>query len=155
MIATGGMRDRLFFPLGASCNPLGRLLLRNSIRRSMAPHGADYLHETIIRALCRPVSRRLPLNLTKLPLLRWRKGGKFNGGAHHLTKRLPLSRERGVLMHFPLTRGIEGIRYIAERGQHFGNAEHYRAMEAFGHINPVYPGTSRFQGTDKFQGFFL
>jgi len=69
--------------------------------------------------------------------------------------RIPLSLEHGVLMHFALTRGTEGIRYIVERGQHAFQADYYRAMSEYSHINPVYSGTSSYFGTPSFRVFFV
>jgi hypothetical protein len=154
MIATGGMRDRVFFAPSASHNMLGRVLLRNSIRKSRTPRGRVYFRERVIATLTQPRRGTPPLNLTKLPLLRWPRGAKFNGGTHHLSRRLPLSCEHGVLMHFAITRGMDGIRYIAERGQHAKQGTYYRAMSDLGHVNPVYHGTSRYRDSESFRGFF-
>ena len=116
MVAMGGMRDRMFFPGLKAHTWLGRPLLRGSLDRSRSPVGLDYLRESLIYFLAKPKTQLPPLNLSKLPLLRWQAGGTFNGGTHHLSTRIPLSREKAVLLHFPLTRGAEGIDYIATRG---------------------------------------
>ena len=154
MITTGGMRDRLFFAGRNAHSAFGRMLLRNSMAKSRSPRGAAYLRERIICALTRTDKRRRPLNLTKLPLLRWPGGAEFNGGPHHLSRQIMLSSERAVLSHYPLTRGIDGVRYLAKRGQHAEQGRYYRVMEELGEINPVYFGTSRFEGSGSLKGFF-
>lgn len=154
MITTGGMRDRVLMNGRAGQTALYRTLLRNSIRKSHAPCGWARARERLIYLLTSRAIALAPLNMTKLPLLKWQKGGKFNGGAHHLNLPLKLSHERAVLLHFPLTRGAIGARYTAQRGQHYSRSAYYRRVEEHERETPVYFGTTRFSGTLSLQGFF-
>lgn len=155
MIVTGGMRDRILTNVQEDETVLYKALLRNSIRKPHEPRGLALARERLIYLLTWRRRTFAPLNLTKLPLLKWQKGGKFNGGAHHLNLPIVLSNERAVLLHFPLTRGAAGARYIAQRGQHYGGAAYYRMLEDQQLKNPMYFGTSRYSGTASLNGFFL
>ncbi|WP_299790986.1 glycosyltransferase family 2 protein [uncultured Marivita sp.] len=68
------------------------------------------------------------LNMTKVGLLRWQRGMRFNGGAHKLNRSMPVSESIAGFLHYPFTRGAKGIRYVADRGQHVGEGKHYRAL---------------------------
>jgi hypothetical protein len=155
MIVTGGMRDRILKSVQEDESSFHNFLLRDSIRKQHEPRGLALARERLIYLLTWRRRSFAPLNLTKLPLLKWQKGGKFNGGAHHLNLRIALSSERGVLLHFPLTRGEEGARYIAQRGQHYGGAAYYRMLADQQLKNPMYFGTSHYSGTASLSGFFL
>ncbi len=154
MIITGGMRDRVLMNGRADETALYRTLLRNSIHKFHEPRGMTLARARLVYLLTWRSRALAPLNLTKLPLLKWQKGGKFNGGAHHLNLPLKLSSERAVLMHFPLTRGATGARYTAQRGQHYSQAAYYHLVEDHERESPVYIGTKRYTGTKSLQGFF-
>ena len=147
----GGMRHRLF---GAGRPGPLRTLRRGLPRHDPGPAGL--LREAALRPFVRQRGTRLPaVNLTKVPLVRWRHGLRFFGGAHALNAPLRLASERGALLHYPITRGLDGIRHLAARGQHAGGAAHYRAMVDAGAINPVFAGTARRDGGCDLSGILL
>jgi len=53
---------------------------------------------------------------------------RFSGGSHAVSAKLKLSEHSGALLHYKFTRGIRGLEYIAQRGQHAGSSVHYRTM---------------------------
>ncbi|MFZ5710653.1 MAG: hypothetical protein ACOY4T_13410 [Pseudomonadota bacterium] len=85
--------------------------------------------------------------------MKWRRGLRFSGGVHAVSRPLRLSDRSAVLLHFKFTRGAEGLAYIAERGEHVGRGYHYRHMvsqQAVIGRSPVGPPTRRFDGTGAF-----
>ena len=107
--------------------------------------------------LSRKVSRNLfsgSLNCTKLGLLRWQAGMRFAGGPHKADTALRCSEAIAAFLHYPLTRGRKGVEYIAQRGQHADNSEHYRKLLDGGALDrsPVFGGSKRYDGPQSLQG---
>lgn len=109
-------------------NQLNRALLRRHLGLSnsiKADHGFTW------RMTIGQFARRYftgALNMTKVGLLRWQRGMLFNGGAHKLNLSIPVSESIAGFLHYPFTRGEEGIKYVADRGQHVGGGKHYKAL---------------------------
>ncbi|MFP4274237.1 MAG: hypothetical protein ACLFRU_04360 [Paracoccaceae bacterium] len=149
VVYTGGVRERLFYPV-TSPGPLTRLVLD----RLYAIDGP--VNAGPVRALLQRVARPLGglalqarLNLTKLGLIRWQAGLRFNGGAHKVTRAIPISESRAVFLHYPFTRGREGLEYIADRGQHAQGGSYYARMLARDEVLAVSPagaGSARYTG---------
>lgn len=125
----GGPRHRLQFGrIFHDENPFIRSLLKKylSLDRPIAGHYSVVRDQFIARIAKRYFSGAL--NLTKLGLVRWQEGMLFNGGAHKLNKRLPISESIAAFLHYPFTRGELGIEYTSNRGQHVGNGKHYMSL---------------------------
>lgn len=144
----GGMRDRLFGHGMDAHGPFGRLLLRDSIA---APRHVSALRrpfEVVKSKLLKPMKKPYPNSITKLALVKWRAGLRFSGGPHHISAKLPLSREKGAYLHFPITRGKAGLSYIGDRGQHSRAGKYYNHILGQGQAaldaSPVYPGSTRY-----------
>ncbi|MEM6462283.1 MAG: glycosyltransferase family 2 protein [Pseudomonadota bacterium] len=158
MIMYGGMRDRMFFGAYGRQYPWSRPLLSAlPTIRDVQPAGRARVFEAILRLILKRRDTAMPaINLTKIPLLRWRAGMRFYGGAHAVSEHLRLARETGVLLHFPITRGDSGVRYTAERGQHTEGAAHYRAIVERNELNVRtlrYSGSSKYRTSDDLAVF--
>lgn len=154
MCAMGGMRDRIA-GRGIKVHPaLGRWMLNGSIQRHFMPDGTAYAREALAYLLGRARGKPRPLDLSKLPLLRWRLGGSFNGGAHHLSHRLRLAREKAVLLHFALTKGAGGIDYTVNRAQHAEGSGYYGVLKPLVDVNPMYHGSTKYVGSECLAGFY-
>lgn len=155
--AIGGMRQRLFggrrLATGGWRDRVAGLL---PPMRDPSPTGARLLTEKLMRALTNDRRAERPLNLSKIALLRWKRGSCFFGGPHALRPAYRLGRERMCLLHYPITRGMDGVSYVAERGEHARGAVHYReiARSTRSADSPVYDGTSRYEGPQSLHAFF-
>jgi hypothetical protein len=70
-----------------------------------------------------------PPLLTKVPLVKWRKGYWFTASTHRLTPELKLAPLRGALLHFKMFDDLpEKCRIEVERREHFAGAREYRAL---------------------------
>jgi len=151
----GGMRDRLFGDHTAS--PLARWLQRDALRQPRHLPPIRLPLAALAKKLSPARGARPPLNQTKVPLVKWRKGLRYNGGAHHLSQPLKPATEYCVLLHYPITRGTEGINYTVTRGQHAHGSAHYRTIgnrASLDTLNPVYSGTSRLTDLSALDLFF-
>ncbi|PIE11685.1 MAG: hypothetical protein CSA72_00745 [Rhodobacterales bacterium] len=72
---------------------------------------------------------RRALVMNKIGLVKWRTGARFAKGPHELRDPFPISAGVAGVLHFPFTRGAEGVAYIAQRGQHADGARHYRDLD--------------------------
>lgn len=149
----GGLRERLF-NRRAGPAPFQSWLLRHFARLDGSFTPGALSRE--LSALTRRATQRLwteAFVCSKVPLVKWRRGLRFSGGAHAVSRPLRLSDRSAVLLHFKFTRGAEGLARIAERGEHVGGARHYRHMlgqQAVIGRSPVGPPTRRFDGPDGF-----
>jgi len=159
MIMYGGMRDRMFFRSDTAYYPWSAFVFsRLPTLRNVQPKGVKLAFERFMKPfLGRRRTTLPPINLTKIPLIKWRKGLQFYGGAHAISAPLALAQETGVVLHFPITRGIEQVRYIAARGQHAAGGAYYQKLvdeksEAAKSIR--YSGTSQFSSSRDVEPFF-
>lgn len=153
----GGMRSRLFEGAITSRQWLTRWLQRDALKRPRHIPPTDLLKAEVITRLTRPRGTKPPLNLTKVPLVKWQAGLRYNGGAHHVSHPLTPAGENGVLLHYPITRGVDGIAYLANRGQHAQGGAYYQSILDKGPrtgISPVYFGTSRLTTIAELEPFF-
>ena len=129
---SGGLYERLISTYHRKPAPLQRFFLARYADLSTSQNltGREYMINLLARRFLRPfhAGPRRNLNLTKLTLIRWRKGMQFFGGAHSVNRRLQLSERRGALLHYRFTRGGRGLRYLAERGQHARGGAYYRQL---------------------------
>jgi hypothetical protein len=78
-----------------------------------------------------PELRVDPPTVSKLPLVKWRRGQRFTLSTHALLQPMQLAPMRGALLHFKMFDDIvEKCRIEVERGQHFGGAREYRLLRA-------------------------
>ncbi len=122
---TGGARDRLFYPALDRLGPIANWTVRNwmhmdgPINRQLAP----WQRSVVGRVGRRYLSGRL--NCTKLGLIRWQAGLRFNGGAHKVDQPIQVSESIAAFLHYAFTRGRAGVEYIAKRGQHADGGKYY------------------------------
>jgi len=126
---TGGMVERLFSdPTNKPPSPLARYFLMRcadlTTLHNLARSGR--MMNRLARILLKRHLPPLHLDLAKLALIRWRRGMQFSGGPHATNRPLRLSEKRGVMLHYRFTRGAEGIRYLARRGQHAKDGAYYQ-----------------------------
>jgi len=127
--AVGGMRQRLFEPLAVDC--LKSRVLRSfcDIAGSFEPAGIARFNLGMARMMLRPMLKSAEIyNCSKIPLLKWQKGLYFYGGAHAISKKLLLSRQKAVVLHFKFTSGTDALNYNAERGQHAEGSKFYKRI---------------------------
>ncbi len=145
--AFGGMRQRLFETLAMADGSWTHRILRRycDIGGDFAPVGLQKLVLLWSRLLLRRIIHNHEIyNCSKLALIKWRSGMVFHGGTHAISERLRLSRQRAVLLHFKFSTGAEGLRYIAQRSQHWGGSRLYKrliAQEPSLSKSPVFVGT--------------
>jgi hypothetical protein len=85
------------------------------------------VRERVFRALGSPISP----TMSKVPLLRWRRGQQFLLSSHGLGLPSPLAPLRGALLHFKLLDDIyEKCRREVARGEHFNRGSEYAALGA-------------------------
>jgi hypothetical protein len=151
----GGLRDRLFRVPGLRMNRLALAALDRvaGLGGAVQPRGLDLIRHQIARKLTRRFFKGA-LDMHKVALLRWRPGTNFVG-AHRLRENYRMSESIAALLHFKFTRGVAGLEYTAQRGQHFGGARHYHDMldatEILGR-SPLFSGSRQWQGSDSLQG---
>ena len=148
--ASGGMRSRLFAKYGKRIIPPG-FPLRINKRRSDAfiflKRKIDQLAKAYRNSLFGPDGYRP--NSLKVPLFVWKK--EMNWDEHNLTSQKGQSKEMGALLHFKMAKGIDGVKYIAQRGQHAGQSQYARwilSADKLGEINPVYLGSKQYLNSD-------
>lgn len=151
---SGGARDRLFYLR----LDLAGAVARRAIMRWMGMDGpVNRRFAPWQRAVATQVVRRHfagTLNNTKLGLIRWQAGMRFNGGAHKVDRLLPVSESIAGFLHYPFTRGRAGVEYIAARGQHAGGGKYYQRLLDSGLLDrsPVCPTTRRYSAPADLAG---
>jgi len=156
-ILMGGMRDRMFAALTGRVGLITRLLQRGALSRPRQIAANALPIANLITRLTRPRGPSPPLNLTKVPLVKWRTSLRYNGGAHHVSANLKPAGEFGVLLHYAITQGADGVAYLANRGQHAAGGGYYRSILDKGtlsNLNPVYSGTSHLTSIADLDPFF-
>ncbi len=150
----GGPRERLFYKSHVrSPGPLTSWTIRTfaSLDRSMHLSVLRSLGDRFARFVLRGCTPRPPLVMSKVPLMKWRKGLRIPGGPHAVSDRLPLSDVWGALLHFKFMDFVRETKYRAARGQHAKDAIHYKLYDEYfrtldGSISPYFSGSRRFDG---------
>lgn len=126
--AYGGLRERLFHQTNVKPSALQKWLIANfaNMARPLEPGAVSRFTNAVCRRLTKSVFPADPLSMTKLGLMRWRKGLRLPGGPHAVSGHLKLATVTSAYLHFKFTRGVSGIAYTADRGQHAGGAVHYK-----------------------------
>ncbi len=146
-IVFGGVRQRLFMPLDICGKSWPERFFR---RASTVNDGFGFKSKSgliahLARTLIKPrLEKRNLFNLTKVPLVRWRKGLFYYNGAHALSEPMNVSREKMALLHFCFASGSSGFEHKAERGQHAEGSRFYQEMldsDKARRSSPVFKGT--------------
>jgi hypothetical protein len=121
----GGMRERVIFGRtlfnGWQRKVLSRIC---SLPFDLTALNANMLRYRIARLLYKFGSQFPdvpPLDCSKIPLLKWSSDFFFNGGAHCVNRPLRFYRHSSALLHYRFTRGMDGLSYMATRGQFAAN----------------------------------
>jgi hypothetical protein len=156
--ALGGMRQRLFEPLLFNRFDPVLLNLACKISGNFAPAGFSKIFASIARSLLRHALKSAKIyNCSKIPFLKWEKGLYFYSGAHAVSRKLSLSKQNSVILHFKFTSGVEGLKYNADRGQHTDAGGFYGRIigqKSVLDMSPVFEGTQRYKRADSLVGFF-
>lgn len=156
--AIGGMRQRLFEPLRLKTFDSRILRKYCEISGNFTPSGFEKIVLKIARFLLRrPLKSTQMYNCSKIPFLKWQKGMYFYGGAHAVSRKIPLSKQNAVVLHFKFTAGFPGLKYNAERGQHTNGGGFYERIihqELVLNRSPVFEGTCSYGGAISLIRFF-
>ncbi|MEJ2309580.1 MAG: glycosyltransferase family 2 protein [Gammaproteobacteria bacterium] len=149
ILAFGGMRDRLFFSRSSSAAGFQALMLRKyaHMKRPLNPGPFDRFMNSLARRTTRSLFSSEPFVCSKIGLLKWSRGMRFSGGAHAVTARLRTSESIAAFLHFKFTKGVAGIEYIANRGQHAGEGLYYKQILHNAELlerSPVFESSVRF-----------
>ena len=146
--AMGGMRQRLFEPLSATS--FNYLILQKfcDVSGQFSPIGLHKLLARVVRLILgRSLKSAKIYNCSKIPFLKWENGNFFYGGAHALSKKIVLSRKNAVVLHFKFASGVDGLHYVAQRGQHADGSELYKRIlrqTAVLSTSPVFDGSKNY-----------
>ncbi|MFK7903346.1 MAG: hypothetical protein AB8B49_10955, partial [Nitratireductor sp.] len=126
----GGMRERIFYSDFKNMRPIQKWFMRRFMHlgRNLEPNFIERLQNSIAKLAIKNLAKADAYNNTKLGLIKWEKGARFSGGAHSLNKELKVSKTRTAFLHYKFTKGVEGLDYIAKRGQHAGGAALYKQI---------------------------
>lgn len=129
----GGARERLFHSESErEQTKTDQLFLRLlfSLRRDTDPGWIrERLEACALGHLdgCLPVK---PPNMSKVPLLRWRKGTRFQGSPHRVNFEYRLAPDWGTILHFKYLQDFElKVDDAVSRGQHMADALHYKLYQ--------------------------
>lgn len=107
-----------------------------SIRSAHFPFRQFYggVRERLFKALKDPsldAERSHTPTMSKVPLVRWRKGQRFRMSTHEFDTPMKLAPMRGALLHFKMFDDLPRKCEIEmERGQHFKGSREYRVLAA-------------------------
>jgi hypothetical protein len=145
----GGARERLFYDFDPEQlrGPRGWAMRRFAhLGRSMTPSLAERAGDSLARLALSGKAPRPPLVMSKIAMMRWRRGLRFSGGPHDVSAPLALSAVWGALLHFKFMDLPGQIAYQAARQQHAGGSRHYKRMGGKGGFDrsPIYDGSRRY-----------
>lgn len=155
----GGARERLFStPRRRAPNALDRWILRRVFgmgRRLPAGTPSRLLDRLFRRAVRGSLPETAPL-MSKIPLLRWRKGYRFYGGPHNLSEVITLAPDWAALLHFKyLPDFTEKADEAVARAQHACGAYHYKFRDTRKDVvmesGALYSGSRRFRGVEDLE----
>ena len=142
------MRQRRFEPLSGKHSSYLILKRFGDISGEFSPKTLDQFFLKLIRFLLSRFLKETPLyNCSKIPFLKWENGIFFYGGAHALSKKIALSRKNAVVLHFKFASGVDGLNYVAQRGQHADGSELYKRLLRQTEVlaaSPVFEGSKNY-----------
>lgn len=128
-MAIGGMRQRLFEPLAPDPAQMAILRRHCDIAGPFSGGALFRVGIALTRWRLRSLLRQTNLyNMSKVPLLRWRRGLTYYNGAHAVSAEMRLSRHSAALLHFKMAGGVDATQYAANRGQHANGSAFYKSM---------------------------
>ncbi|WP_346896677.1 glycosyltransferase family 2 protein [uncultured Roseibium sp.] len=159
----GGARERLFYE-GKKRRPgiLDKLILKYFFHlRTKNKPGSVFA--SIQRKLLRIVQSSLPKfppMMSKVALIKWRKGLRFAGGAHRIQQKLALADDWGALLHFKyLSDFSQKTEDAVQREQHASHSHHYKLYndqkDEVMARGAYYEGSRRFNGVGDLEAFGL
>jgi hypothetical protein len=145
----GSPRERMFYDFSSQRirGPRGWAVRRfANLDRSMTPGRLERAGNTLARFALSGKAPRPPLVMSKIGLLKWRKGLRFSGGPHSVSEAMALSAIWGALLHFKFMDLPGEVSYRAMRQQHAGGSRHYKKLEAKGGFgrSALYEGSRRY-----------
>lgn len=147
--AVGGVRQRLFEPIALGVISSRLLSWFCDISGHFMPVGFEKIGSRMVRMVIHPLLKSVDIyNCSKIPFLKWKKGLFFYGGAHALSRILPLSGHNCILLHFKFVAGLDGLNYIAARGQHADDSKFYKNIV---NQKKVLSEAPTFQGTHSYE----
>ena len=144
--ARGGMRYRLFAKAQKRLIEPGLPLHFNKRRNSLLIESKRKIDQ-IARIIRDPIFGKSGYrpNSLKVPFIFWRRGMTWD--EHKMSEMKKQSKEMGALLHFKMAKGIGGIEYIADRGQHVNDSLYSKwilSSEHLREVNPYNPVSKRF-----------
>ncbi|MFN3613058.1 MAG: glycosyltransferase family 2 protein [Rubrimonas sp.] len=133
----GGARERRFHAGASAGGDLLRRLVAGtlmSMNRGMNPGG-------LRRRLEKPLHRWLDSgagcvptpHMSKVALMRWRRGARFDGGVHRIDAAMALAPDICALLHFKYLDDFRSrSEYLAARGEHASGGAHYKLYASLG-----------------------
>ena len=112
------------------------------------------IHGGLRHRIMKPIAERCPLiTLSKVPLVKWKRGMKFLCSTHFLTA-CTAAPIKGTLLHFKFLSDFhDRVQAEVERGEHFEGASEYRAylelMRGNGAVTFTCDRTERFKDSSQ------
>jgi len=151
----GGARERLFHP-GKQREPTltdrGLLRLLFSLRRNTNPGPRRRQGEKWALARLDGCFPEKPPNMSKVPLLRWRRGTRFQSSPHRVNFEYRLAPDWGTILHFKYLNDFElKVEDAVLRAQHMAGAAHYKLYQS--RIPDLLTRSLRFKDSRRFRGY--
>lgn len=126
----GGMRERIFYSDFEKMLPIQKWFMRNFMHlgRSLEPSISEKIANSLSKLAIKNLAKADAYNNTKLGLIKWRRGARFSGGAHSVNQKFKVSKKRAAFLHYKFTKGVGGLEYVVERGQHAGGSALYKQI---------------------------
>ncbi len=129
----GGARERLFHHKTKRRQHVIDSLLLNTIFRLRSRAPKSKFGRFVDRRLFKLVKDGLPgvdPIMSKVPLIKWRKGYYFSGGVHNVAQEIKMSPDWGSLLHFKYLDDFDTkVTEALERGQHAVGSRFYKDYE--------------------------
>jgi len=149
----GGARERLFHHIAKrDQNFFDKFLLATRFSlESQAP--ATKFGKYFDRRLFKLIKNGLPgvdPLMSKVPLVKWRKGYTFSGGVHNLTQELKMAPDWGALLHFKYLEDFKSkVDDALDRQQHAVSSRFYK--DYVPHLDRVMSEGAFFEGSEMFE----
>jgi len=149
----GGARERLFHHTAKrGQNLLDKLLLATMFSlKSRVPETefGKYLDRRLFKLVKNGLPGVDPL-MSKVPLVKWRKGYTFSGGVHNLTQELKMAPDWGALLHFKYLEDFKTkVDDALDRQQHAVSSRFYK--DYVPHLDRVMSEGAFFEGSERFE----
>jgi len=154
MFFCGGMRERVFYSDFKNMLALQKWIMQKFMHlgRSLEPSWKNKLENSFAKIAIKNLAKADAYNNTKLGLIKWREGARFSGGAHSVNQEFRISKSRAAFLHYKFTKGVGGLNYIAERGQHAGGSALYKQILDQPELleqSPVFENSKMYEDSDS------